>query len=75
MAGAHRGKRLATYTVDITRVVHWSATVEVSARSVEEAEGLAVDMADNPMDDNKTQWDSDDGETKVKAKLVRAKRA
>ena len=72
MAGAHRNKKLSSYDVRITRTVTWTATVRVQARSVEEAEGRAVEQADNPMDDNDTQWDSDSGDTVAKAKLVRA---
>lgn len=69
MAGASRQKKMSKYEVTIKREVEYTATVEVEARSAEEA----VDMANNVVDEPKsTYWrEGDVLSHTAKAKVVR----
>lgn len=69
MAGAHRKTKLSTYEVTIRREVEFVATLEIEARSSEEAVGMANDIVD---ESKYTQWrEGDCLSHTTKAKMVR----
>ena len=56
MAGAARKSKLTKYEVTVKRQIEMVATVEIEARSKEEAEDIAM----NVIDDGSTRWNEGD---------------